>query len=178
MSIMEERMAEIHRRSQQILQKRRKRRQLICALCIPLFFCGALAFLYQPPQKNIASLSAGVPEPEDAGIEIGQAEKYICFSHTEAKDFSLFGAPLENPTDRGEPNCSGSYVVQDNADIAEEYGGSTKGSASAVYTLYMTNADGSITEYRLCGNLLTELSTGQLYQLTDEQVAQLLDSAP
>lgn len=183
----EERMAEISRRSEKILALHKKRRSMILAVCIPMVLCLGILALTGPTgtESKQASMSTNVPEQEAwdgmtdtvAGIQISGAD--ISLSYTDAQQIQLFrdqldsytspacGYPAEAPED-----FKAEHAPEDNGE--KDYTHNSISDESIVsYTITFIMDDGSVTQFYLCGSILKNLTTGEVFVLTAEQASQL-----
>lgn len=183
----EERMAEISRRSEKILAKRKNRRRMILVVCIPLVLCVGILALTRPTgtESKQASMATNVPKPEAydgstntvTGIQISGGD--ISLSYTDAQQIQLFRAQLDNYTS---PACgyAGEDLENSKAENAPEDDGEKYYTQNSIadesivsYTITFVMDDGSMTQFRLIGSILENLTTGEVFVLTDEQASQL-----
>ena len=177
---LEERIAEINRRSKKIIKERKQRRKHIVMACIPLAvvgLCVAFAFpgYYDPPKS-----AEGKPEamPEDfypagmvdeiteAVVEVQVEGVTICYSYSASSKVQSITGQLEDFSTR----APASGALQDAEDVQEDDSRNTTDAANPAYEITLVLADGSTKVYILVGNQLTDCTAGQNYTLTNQQL--------
>lgn len=187
MRTFEQRIAEIHRRSNQILQERKRRKKRILLACAPLALCVIIFSAFFTLEKlssgaDTANDSDMVMEnvgavPEQLGdrIEVSGTGIYLCY--TDPDDILLITDHLQKCgveiPKRSSPtaNPGSESVVEDHSYSAA---GDTNGSTTQ-YTLAITSAEGDITRYTFTGLLLENENTQKTYLLSQEQAKTLAE---
>lgn len=182
MSNLDQRMAEIRRRSEKILKERKKRRQVILAACIPVLLCvGIYAFMRTPVTQNHRISDPVAPE-DSVGSIVLYAQAQVngrTLSREDAQQIHVFfdklvlpgyGFPDEN--DEADVRGDTDVVMSEDAEEHKFLSNSTTDTIS--YTITLIAEDGSSREYGLTGNELTDLATGQSVFLSQEQLQELL----
>ena len=177
MSNLDQRMAEIRRRSEKILKERKKRRQVILAACIPVILCVGLYAMIRKPANDHNQVTAQVfpentmadfiPQAHLNGNPLSQADAqqlHLLFDQIIFSGYGLLDSNLE-PDIRAD--------AAEDALVPEMEASSTTDVVS--YTIRLIMEDGTQQEYLLTGNVLTEVSTGLSTTLTAPQLQQLLD---
>ena len=171
MRSFEQRIAEIDRRSNELLQKRKKVRKQLLTACVPVVLCAGLCFLLIPP-STVPQDSISPPAATDS-------------LHGHKSHSSL----IINTLPKIEISCNGkSHICSDPAVIQNinallisyttdsERGTTGTGSThnqSTLYTITLTQSDGTVSRYRLENTNLTEEVSNQVYYLTQVQAEDL-----
>ena len=180
----EERIAEIYRRSEKILQQRRKRRKHILMVCIPLVLCvtvlGALSMPSMMPKgdaapENMLADTNGIYTAMVMKVEVTGEDldlSYTCREDVLKISACLRACAVEPP--------SGSTLT-DMEDGSDQVGSSTNISASLGiaqnigHTITLIMEDGSKTKFLLADRLLKDQQTGDVYLLSQDQLFELKD---
>ncbi len=175
MRSFEERIAEIHRRSEKILQARKKRRRILTASCLTLAICVVSLGLWQAPSADSNAMAP------DAAMGQNQAGSMFC-SYTRVqltgkiekeiddavKTSQIYGILLETQkvTESAPevPTTAGSVPPEDHYYFA-----------AAPLRITLITEWNATESYTLSGRLLTAEATGWQTVLTEGQYAQLLD---
>ena len=183
MRTFDERMAEIYRRSEQILQQRRKRRKHILLTCIPLVLClsilGALTLPSMQPKgdaapENMVADANGIYSADVVKVEvIGEEQTFTYTDVQEVLNISdyLHEHTLEPPTS-GQPGNNDTCDREDSSQTILEDG--FTGSCTGV-TITLTMEDGSQIRYFLDEVGLINAQTGHSYFLTEDEISKLKD---
>ena len=196
-------MAEIKRRSEIILEARRKRRRRILLTCVPLTLCAVLASALALPgiltEQNREPMAGGAMESAGEGLTCGVIKIEISGpdtsrTYTAAEDirrivdginacredqseYSGMDVPMGAVSqDDGQANGTGSQVQAESVPEKHTFTFTTgEEIAPEGYTVTFITDEGSGPEYCFAGNMLTDLSTGQIYPLTQKQAEKLRD---
>ena len=189
----EERMAEIDRRSAEILKKRARRRKQLLTLCIPLVLCIGL-FLWLLPGGEMESdkLAPGMEMIQENAMANGTASgavggmggtrieitdgiiASVCLDPMRTEPLANLLEELTALPESGMDISEGSNKDPGDENIAETEAVYDDGSPVLARNMTVIYPDGSKAEYRLYGNLLWR---GQrAFVLTAEQVEAVLDA--
>ena len=178
MRSFEERVAEINRRSEKILQDRKTRRKHILFACVPLVlcigFCAAFILPNGSPAKDTAP--ENVTEAPKDGMAAGslvcsyetvhiQSPAYARTVTDRASVAKIYGAILDIYPEESDAIASG----QGNKGSATDGRGEQIYGQAGGYGITFTTADGTEDVYVLQGNVLEKLRTGETVALTAEQ---------
>ena len=179
----EERIAEIYRRSEKILQQRRKRRKHILMVCIPLVLCmtvlGALSMPSMMPKgdaapENMVADASGIYTAYVVKVDIIGENRTLTYTDVQdvlnISDY-LHEHTLEPPTS-AQPGNNDTYDREDSSQTILEDG--FTGSCTSV-TITLTMEDGSQIRYFLDENGLINAQTGHSYFLTEDEISKLKD---
>lgn len=187
----EQRMAEIHRRSEKILKARARRRKNILIACVPLVLCATVfSVLVLPGITPVGEPNA--TDPVTNGLTAGTiSESLTCAvvkievtgpdtsrTYTAAEDIrritdGISACREEEPQYSDIDTPLGAVSQYDG-----QVGGTNQVQAEAApegYTVAFITGEGTGVAYRFAGNMLTDLSTGQIYPLTQKQAEELRD---
>ncbi len=195
MRSFDERIAEINRRSDAILQRRKQQKKRFLTACVPLALCLVVCSAWvlpsiMPTRSNDPS---GMPESvldsdsQHSHTGMGAAVVKIQVSngdttqtHTDAATIQaimaqfdlldinspLYDLPVRGEDDEIEPDKS--------ASANGTTGGHIYHSTTAQYAITVTMEKGASVEYRLVGTMLYNKTAGTSSQLTQEQLQRLL----
>ena len=176
--------AEVFRRSEKRIKERKRNRNRILTLCIPLCIVASIWSIMILP----AMMPAGNKEmPAEENLEIaegdGAAGSIACsFIQVEIQDVRDFSEHYELVTDKLEvdkmyfwiydsfKNTAAEGVPDADGDSSTEDGSAAKTTA---YIFTFTTAEGSEATYSLSGNKLAENETGETVYLNTDQLAEL-----
>ena len=166
MRSFEERKAEIFRRSEERINEKRKKRNRIISICIPVLIClGAYSIFILP-----AMMPAGESAADDAHQEIADEvviypvtveffdndSNLIC-SYTESEKIMQLCTVTDSIINENSTlNESASIVVPENC-----------------YSVVFTYNTGGKSTYKVIGNTLFNTATENYYTITPEQKATL-----
>lgn len=189
---LEQRIAEIDRRSKKIFKERKRRGKRILMACIPLVLCIGLCIL--PAMMTASSEASGTNGAVTgsltgdgaesiasavAKIEVFGADVSLCY--TQASDILLISDYL-NACTVTEPESSEvadggimDEAVQETVHGSDDRNGVVSGASSVGYTITLVMREGENTEYLLAGNTLKDRSTNQTYTLSQKQIKELKD---
>lgn len=190
---LEQRIAEIDRRSKKILKERKRRGKRILMACIPLVLCIGLCILPAMMTDNSATGDPGAngavtgDRPESFACSVAKIEVSgigVSRVYTEPSEVllisnRLYAYAVQSPESGG----SGTEVPDGGVSESgreETYGGdglfgSVAGTAELAYTITLTLHDGRTTEYHLAGNTLEDRNTKQTYTLAQTGLIELKD---
>ena len=183
--------AEVFRRSEKRIQKRKQRRNHILMACIPLVLCITIlvAFLFpggipEDPRFNGAA-GGGLTEEKFESLSCPIAKITITggnFSQTyrEVEDLLLISDQLYSYGSRGnETNGTTDDSIasegEDRKEHADDIYGNITDHSNVAYTITLVTHEGVKTEYRLAGKTLENLTTKQTYHLSQTQVNELYE---
>lgn len=177
MTDLEQRLAEINRRSKIIRYQRKQRRTRILAVCIPAVLCIGLCTAFLVP-SGAANQAPGTPENftiafatvSGSGngtcsieqIQVSGADEV--HTYTDAEQILAIWDQLQALTKK---------------DSGENYSGSTQIPSGPLYamgntcTIHLTLKEGEVHTYRLTGERLTDTQTGCTYTLTQAELTAL-----
>ena len=189
MRSFEERIAEIYRRSEEIVAQRKRRRKHILIACIPLVLCATVfASFILPAMMPAGRKDAAAPEnmladaAGNAGLfaaEVKVTGPNLVLIHTRQSEVSKISDYISQCTMEppGTPETPDKFGAANGAVGKEEVSDSDyAGISDAVstgYTVTLVWEDGSKTEYRLEGDMLICISTGRSYPLCMTQINEL-----
>lgn len=187
---LKECQAEVFRRSNKRIQKRKQRTKHILLACIPVALC-ALVLL---PGVQADSMNGSAPEaaPEGAYEMVEESKTFAIASIrvegpggtqniTDPERTRQLNAILLDAT----PDDDGSEAVQETTADGKtnnrptlgledyEIGGMTSGTGVVHYRITALTQDGAQTEYTLSGHHLQNLTTGNTYTLSEDQLRTL-----
>lgn len=190
MRSLEQRIAEINRRSEEIIKKRKTRRKRLVLACIPVVLGISLTWGFRLPERVTEDIiEPGAPENFAGGVQDVMDENaqydYVRMeiagqdSMTISEDPNRFIAFLESLQTYTLEQHSNSAVC-DGATY-EETRGTGDGDKSAQiyysstkeYTVCLVTANGQSVCYHLAGNILREENTDTTYVLTAKQAEEL-----
>lgn len=178
--------AEVFRRSEQRIRKRRQRRKWVLTICVPLVLCLSLLGIFWPGEVPPAVEDSGdnlTNESYFYAARVDVSGKGADATYTDAQevqaitDFlnTLAGKSIQysnsgNGTTRGEQES----VLADEA-LSQDVSIDTTAGSGSGYQITVTMASGAATTYLLTGSTLQNLDTHQLYALTAAQLSRLQD---
>lgn len=193
---LEERMAEISRRSDEILKGRRQRKKRARMVCIPVALCAVLITVFSLPEIMSANSSA-MDEPIDTEAfgNLSVNDSSNCITSTAVKSVTVstesMTQTISEPSavvqicnqlevyhleltegDRANGSATGSVHVPA-TDEPEDNNTSAVGAPAVEYTITLTMHDGSAIEYCLAGNALRNQTAGETVALTKDQLLRL-----
>ena len=183
--------AEVFRRSEKRIQKRKQRRNHLIMACLPLVLCITIlgAFLFpggipEDPGFNGAA-GGGLTEEKFESLSCPIAKITITggnFSQTyrEVEDLLLISDQLYSYGSRGEEtngttDDSIASEGEDRKEHADDIYGNITDHSNVAYTITLVTHEGVKTEYRLAGKTLENLTTKQTYHLSQTQVNELYE---
>lgn len=170
MRSLEERLAEINRRSQALEKKKKQRRKQTLLCCIPLLLC-VVTLIWLNFGKSPAPVSA----------EVNESSHYTFLSdcvkveQITNQDFagSSYLAPAEPSKGESYPEMKIEQEVAEDSDLEETYGALLDQPITGrKYMAYMEN--GTVVCYTLEGNVLTNTQTGETVELTENELETFL----
>lgn len=183
MRSLEERIAEIYRRSEMIVAQRKKRRKHILMACIPLVLClsvfAAFVLLAMMPA---GAKDAAAPENmrADASGSYGlYASKVkvtgsgLALIHTRQSEVLKISDYISQCTMETPENYEAANGAAGKAESADSDYESIADTVSTGYSVTLIWEDGSKTEYLLDGDTLIHVSTGRYYPLSLTQANEL-----
>ena len=168
---LDERMAEIALRSKKRIQARKKRRGRLLASCIPAVLCvGLCAGLFAgSPAMNAgehpqSAESAMPPLAAPAFREAAVSGSGVSLRVTGREDVEKIAGLIQSAiassfNAAGDPESSPPAAPE-----------------AAPYTIALTRSDGTVLEYTLAGNELTDRSTQEVYRVPEGALGALLDA--
>ncbi len=181
------RIAEIYRRSEIILQKRKKRRKCVLFAGVPIVLCAVVIIanvmlfrFYEPkntlgvigsdhPQETIAADHSQVPQAAQKkllSVRVQGPETEICLNESEA--LTRFMQALEGITDasnQGGSNDSFSLGISGTEKLTYD--------PNTDYLIALTDNEGKTVEYVIKESVLFNAKTQEKYTLTDSDIAVL-----
>ena len=167
MRSLEECKAEIFRRSEEKIKKRKQQRTRILAVCLPLCLCvGALALWGGLGQDDSAVNKSAAPQKNGFGL----------LPKAEAAPESVL--PNENfiIADSSAAISQYDYVqllLEDAADMEHPDSQLKDAPTAAPFHFTLCAPDGTVVPYALTGNVLCEEESGRSVALTDAQLREL-----
>ena len=183
--------AEVFRRSEKRIQKRKQRRNQLIMACLPLVLCITIlgAFLFpgatpEDPRFN-GSAGGGLTEEKFESLSCPIAKITVTGgnfyqTYKEVEDLLLISDQLYSYGSRGsETNGTTDDGIasegEDRKENADDVSGSVADSANIAYTITLITHEGVKTEYQLVGKTLKNLTTKQTYNLSQTQVNELYE---
>lgn len=188
---LEQRIAEIHRRSAEIIEKRRKRRKHLLVACIPVVICIGLAFGVRPLERATEDAVApgaaaggetGMPEAMPETVLSGYVRMEITGGglsriYMEQERIASVAEYLRSCVDKSaEPNDAipnETTVITDKSQEFTNTRGENNYSTAKSYTVILESAAGTSEQYLLVGNVLYEADGQQGHILTEKQAQEL-----
>ena len=184
---LKECQAEVFRRSEKRIKERKRRRNHILMVCIPVALCVSLfSVLNLPDMMSAGSSDFAAPEMYANGLtedmlgslsctvsEITVAGSGFSQSYTDLDQILRISNRLKALETRGWGD--GNSEVADDEDGSENTSGATADSATAGYRITLVMREGENARYLLAGNTLKNLITNQARTLTQMQVNELYD---
>lgn len=204
MRSFEERIAEIDRRSKQIIHMRKQRRKHMLMACMPLVLCLVVVSAFVLPwmqNTRKSSMTNGATEAQPGDPMQDRQESFSCYVaqiDISGPDFSisygdeakveaisnwLDGCTVKYSENHSISDTNTRGEIFDETDIAEDgtYAAADDGTYAAAgstddteLTIIVTQNGGEKTEYHFSENTLRNLKTNQIYILSEEQVADLM----
>lgn len=186
--------AEIFRRSEKRIKARKQRRIHTLMACVPLVLCITLFSAFFLPgslQKESADPSANesamggltadksesfpIPIARVTVSGLGFSQTYVDTSDVLLISDHLFSYETRAPEMDGTPNHSAvvdeSYREESTDDVSD----GIAESETTGYTITLLTHEGQKTEYCLAGKTLKNLTTEEIYTLTQKQANELKD---
>ena len=187
MRSLEQRIAEINRRSEEIMKKRKLRRKQLMITCIPVVLCVSLACAFGlPGLETHDGVAPGTPEHVVVGCPQKGSADYVRMEiagqdfTTVSEDPNRFIAFVESlqtdtlvQSDNNSAVCDEGMSAGTRGDGTEDKNSQTYYSATNEYTVSLVKANGKSVRYRLAGNTLWEENTDVAYALTAKQAEEL-----
>lgn len=192
MKPMEERLAEIHRRSEVLIQKRKKRRAALMA-CVPLVLCLSLCGALLLPYRQSGPASGSGDNQSPGGIRqelhnetqgtVGVTSPVLrvrveghgfSMTHTEQPRVTEITKLLETFTAKKEPLESASGFLPNTEYAAGVDSEGRLETDRAFYFFVETEQDAQ--EYCLWGTMLRNIQSGKTYHLEEEELFGLKDA--
>ena len=199
MRSFEQRMAEIHRRREKLIQKRNMRRKRLLGLCIPAVCVGLCGVLMLPAGVRSGKMPGNdgySAAPESAGSHKDHsiaendgryhlAKVSVSLSDSLASRSYTDPAVLNRVLMAVDAAMCGESALGSLPDGVEGEDDATKSQAtqsmdtgkpngSTSYTLCLTCNNGAVFRYRLRGSTLTDCQTGGKYTVPAEELELLL----
>ena len=181
MRSLEQCKAEVFRRSEQKIKHRQKIQKTILTCCIPLVLCVVTVLGWH----SMTGKSKDHTPEADAVIVDGAAgtvsdtlqirSENQSYTISDSKKITQILYLLETPTtpEATPENFSNSSDFAYGSTEPELQTGTILEDNTEEIQLIFTTANGSVTQYSLKNHTLTELSTGNIRTLTDQQLEQL-----
>jgi hypothetical protein len=163
MRSLDERIAEIDRRSKKLLAERKKRRKKLLLGCVSLVLCLCVFTALLFPWRSLAKQD--IPS---------QSERFPHLAQTEAEPHGtvrVYGPGMIRIHFDRVTTSKATYLLKNYASPAAECTEEEK-NAGVSYQIVAKAAENK-TKFRLSGNILEVSSTGRSYRLTEEQVSTL-----
>ena len=174
----EQRMAEIHRRSEHIFRQRKRRNRRILAVCIPFVLCiGICAAVLLPKRTKTQAPEVTLESPQQSQLcsitKIQVSGGDVSHIYTDAADVMLIYNQLSCYTQSPESNTAQDITTEsaDDAENSEVTGAPSVSATGYTITLYLH--DGTTTEYYLLNASLKSTQTQETYPLTQTQLTEL-----
>lgn len=173
---IDERMAEISRRSEAIFRQRKQRRSRILAACVPLVLLVGIATPFLRPERVPDSVKT---EPDTWGSQQTVSVGSVSVSGAGISHRYASAADVSRITELIEGICAGASLKDEEStkpsDQIQDY--DVPGQPSLLkYTVLVTNADGTVTQYSLLPALLINQKTNERFPL-DPQTDRALKDA-
>ena len=194
MRSFEERMAEIGRRSEEIKKARKATRKRLLMACIPLVLCiGVYAVLGMGLSGNTGGDPILLPEnaPDGAAMGTLNGSGDVAYTRLDIRTSSVIADGTEETISDISRVCAvydilveryrGSIISESMTEDKESEVSSSdtpKDNAAPVkeYTFTFSTPGGAEAIFRLQGNCLTDLATGESYILSQEQLDRLWEA--
>ena len=184
---LKECQAEVFRRSEKRIKERKRRRNHILMVCIPVALCVSLfSVLNLPDMMSTGSSDFAAPEMYANGLTEDMLGSLSCTvseitvtgsgfsqSYTDLDQILRISNQLYACETRGWGD--GNSEVADDEDGSENISSVTADSATAGYRITLVMHEGENARYLLAGNTLKNLLTDRSYTLTQIQVYELYD---
>ena len=190
----EERIAEISRRSEKIIQERRRKRRSVLMACISLVLCAGLSFAFVLPGMLSAETAEGNTgatmetadeKTEDLSCDIariqvaGEGVSLSCTEDTRILQIAehldsltvtyIYSSSSVNGAARGDDDDSLKLETEETSAIADGFADTE----ALGYTITLTMHDGQTVEYYLAGASLENRTSQQTYWLTERELLEL-----
>lgn len=190
MRSLEQRIAEINRRSEEIIRKRKMRRKRLVLACIPVVLGISLAWGFQLPERVTEDIvEPGAPENFAGGVQEIVDENAQCDYvgiEIAGQDFTAvsedpnliiaFVESIQTYSLEQHSNstvCDGATSEETRGTGDENKGAQIYYSSTKEYTVCLVAANGESICYHLAGNILREENTDTTYVLTAKQAEEL-----
>lgn len=182
MNTTEERIAEIHRRSQMVFHKRKQNRRKILVACIPTVLCAAIIAAYiWCPSADTGTAAQNNP------MDVAETTAPISITKPMEAPKGLASVQVLGPT--GEIFCNREDVLIRFQDILDGLTVSAKvnqdmviGSSGVVnvdsnedYRFILTDGSGLTTEYVFNGSILLNEKSGEIYTPDETEIILLFE---
>jgi len=174
----EQRMAEIHRRSEDIFQQRRLRNRRILAICIPSVLCiGICAAVLLPAEPKSPTPEASLESIQQSQLcsitKIQVSGGGVSHIYMDAEDVMQIYNQLSCYAQSPESSTA-QDVTTESVDDTESNQVTGAPSVSVTgYTITLYLHDGTTTEYCLLGTTLKNTRTQESFLLTQKQLTEL-----
>lgn len=188
---LEQRIAEINRRSEEIIKKRKRRRKQLLAACIPVVLGIGLACSFGLPERATEDgVAPGTPESFVGGVQENKGENSQCAYvrmevlgdglsrvYTEQSKIASVAENLQTYT-RKQSELTDTTLDEATApdgqyQMATDTRGETNYSTSQGYTVVFVTAQGESIRYLLHEDMLYEGDDQRPYMLTAKQAEEL-----
>ncbi len=174
----EERMAEIYRRSDQIIRQRKKRRKYALMACIPLVLCLTLLAGLALPSMMPTTAKDGAAAPENMMSDSSESHDASVWkiqvsspgrelTHTQPSEILEISGYI-NRCILEAPKCGENVIVDHNIADMENFGIALTG-----HTVTLLRKNGRENQYYLEKNVLVNLQTNCAYSLSEGQLHEL-----
>ena len=188
---LEQRIAEIHHRSAEIIEKRRKRRKHLLVACIPVVLCMGLVFGVRPLERatedGIApgsppSGELGMPEMAPETVLSGYMRMEVTGGglsrvYMEQERITSAAEYLRGCVSKGAQTNDTipdeTTVITDKSQEFTNTRGENNYSTAQSYTVILESAAGTSEQYLLVGDVLYEADGQQGHILTEKQAQEL-----
>lgn len=184
MRTMEERKAEVYRRSRERIQRQRQRRKRVILSCIPAALCLAALWAAFPPASPAREYTAETTVPTESQVASAAQDSFgaaLALPRVEIATASVDSRSLSEP-DRVEAALAAlAEITQsdekpDTNDSDSVHRGPVEDQDGVeTYTITVQN-DAGTTVYLLAGHTLTDQTHQREYALTQAQAEALLDA--
>ena len=159
---IDERMAEIARRSEKRIQKRKKQRKRLIAACIPIVLCVSL-YIASMPQRINGMESNGINEGEEGTV----AANTLVNVQVQKGDTPPFSLSDKEQVAKAYDEIDALFGKNTDEIVTPE------GTGREVYAITFCYADGTQTVFTLDGTILCNETTEKRQQLTAQQLVGL-----
>jgi hypothetical protein len=169
MRSLDERIAEINRRSEKIRKNRKKRRAYLFLSCAPLVLC--LSILFFQGKMPVKEVPKG-PAENNSWTFFAQMDAHA--NKTANGAVTVFGPGMIRIHLDRDTVATTSILLLQNHSTNSEGSGDASDSSAITYRIAL-NRHGVKTKFRLSGNTLEVMTNRQSYTLTDDEVSLLKD---
>ena len=183
MRSLDERVAEINRRSERIIQLRKKRRKWALTGCVPVALCAVIFAAVAVPERQPTEglvhgetgyYSAGVYGVVDgamAGTVIEVTGSDLRLSHSTDASVSKILETIEHLL----PSAAGTGETPQLESAVQDNGSESTACGGTGYAIDIKRADGKMQSYLLLGNKLIDCGTGEACELSKMEL-QILET--